>query len=157
MAWSLLAMMTYWLLSSAKRGESLGKGLVVFLAQVGLDVVSDRLRGLVPDFVVREDLLGHLEGGIVADGRPGGDDRRVIHDAGLGHGDIGEDQRDKPARAFGVLAHPAALERIEVLAHGVDLVNRGGNGEQQFADILVVLQADPLDRERPSAKSRRRR
>ena len=80
-AWSLLAMMTYWLLSSVRSGEFLERVSLSCLPILAWIYCADSFWRFIPDFKISQYLLCHLKGRIITHRRPGRNNRGVIDDA----------------------------------------------------------------------------
>ena len=115
------------------------------------DLPSSRTRlhrGRRNDAVALQHGLGVGERRRVRRRRTGGDHRRVV----ARH--VGNDQRHDPGRR-GRARQPAALDRGQMLADAVDLIDVGAAPEQRLVQGLLVVERDPRRRQAKAKRSRR--
>ena len=114
------------------------------------EMAADGRGNMFEKGVVVKDGQAIGKGAGVGDGDAGGDDVEVVADH------VGEDQGDQagPARRPAQLP---AFDPRQVLANGVDLVNRCPAGEEQAGRGLFILQAISPRRGPGRGRSRRRK
>ena len=117
------------------------EGRIAGLGRLRLAVVEKRLhRGRRDDAIAPQHGLGVGERRRIGRGRTGGDHRRVV----ARH--VGNDQRHDPGRG-GRARQPAALDRRQMLADAVDLIDVGAAPEQRLVQGLLVVERDPRSRQ----------
>ena len=117
------------------------EGRVAGLGGFGLAVVEKRLhRGRRDDAVAPQHGFGVGERRRVGRRRAGGDHRWIV----ARH--VGNDQRHDPGGRRRA-RQPAALDRGQMLADAVDLIDVGAAPEQRLVQGLLVVERDPRRRQ----------